>query len=38
MMMDGKRVFLKKVWLALLGDKFSELRVKYDVNGLGIRW
>ena len=38
MMMDGKRVFLKKLWLALLGDKFSELQVKYDVNGLGIRW
>ena len=38
MIVDGKRVFLKKLWLALLGSKFSELRVKYDVNGLGIRW
>ena len=38
MIVDGKRVFLKKLWLALLGSKFSELQVKYDVNGLGIRW
>ena len=38
MIVDGKRVFLKKLRLALLGSKFSELRVKYDVNDLGIRW
>ena len=38
MMVDGRKVFLKKLWLALTGDKVSELRVKYEVNGLGIRW
>ena len=38
MMVDGKKVFLKKLWLALMGGKFSELRVEYEVNGFGIRW
>ena len=37
MMADEKKVFLKKLRLALIGSKFSELRVKYEVNGLGIR-
>ena len=37
MMVNEKKVFLKKLWLALVGDKFSELRVDYEVNGFGIR-
>ena len=37
MMVDGKKVFLKKVCVALIGGKYSELRVKYEFNGLGIR-
>ena len=35
MMLDGKKVFLR---LVLMGGKFSELRVGYEVNGFGIRW
>ena len=37
MMIDGKKVFLK-VWLVLIGGKFSELQVEYEVNGFVIRW
>lgn len=37
MIEDGKEVFLKKMWLALMGAKFLELRVKYEVDGFGIR-
>ena len=44
---DGgwEKVFLKKLWLALMGSKFSlmgrkfsELRVEYEVDGFGIKW
>ena len=38
MMVDEKEVFLEKMWLSLMGGKFSELRVKYEVNDSGIRW
>ena len=34
MMVDEKKVFLKKLWLALMRGK---LRVEYEVNGFGIR-
>ena len=37
MMVDGKKCVFK-VWLALIGGKFSELRVEYEVNGFGTRW
>ena len=30
-------MFLKKLGLALMGGKFSELRVEYKANGFGIR-
>ena len=38
MMVDGKKVFLKKLWLVLMGSKFSELRAEYEVDGFGIKW
>ena len=34
MIVDGKKMFLKKLRLALMGGKVSELRVKYEVNDL----
>ena len=37
MMVDGKKVFLKKLFLALMRGKFSELRAEYEVNGFKIR-
>ena len=36
-MVERKKVFLKKLFLALMGGKFSELRVEYEFNGSGIR-
>ena len=33
-----KKVFLKKLWLALIGGKFSELQVEYEVDDFGIIW
>ena len=33
-----KKEFLKKLLLAVIGDKMLESRVKYEVDGFGIRW
>ena len=38
MIVDKKKCFLKKLWLALMGDEFLEFRVECDVDGFGIRW
>ena len=38
MMVNWRKVFLKKSQLALMGGKLLELRVEYEVNGFGIRW
>lgn len=35
MMVDGIKVFLKNLLLALMEDKFLELRVEYAVDGFG---
>ena len=35
MMVDGIKVFLKNLLLALMEDKFLELRVEYAVDGYG---
>lgn len=35
MMVDGIKVFLKNLLLALMEDKFLELRVEYTVDGFG---
>lgn len=37
MIVDGKNVLLKKMWLAFMKDKFLELQVEYAVDGFGIR-
>ena len=31
-------MFLKKLWLALVGGKFLDLQVEYEVDGFRIRW
>ena len=36
MIVDGKNVFLKKLWLASMEGMFLELRVEYAVKGIGI--
>ena len=33
-----KKVFLKKLWLALIGSKFLDLREEYEVDDFRIRW
>ena len=38
MLEDENKAFLKKLWLALMGGKFLEIRVKHEVDGFGIRW
>ena len=34
MMVDGKKASLKKLWLALMGGKFSELQVDMKLTAL----
>ena len=38
MMVDGKKVFLKKLWLALMVGNFLELKAEYEFDGFGISW
>ena len=38
MMVDRKKVFLKKRWLIFMGGNLLELLVEYEVDGFGIRW
>ena len=38
MMVEEKKVFLKKMWLALMGGQSLELWVDYEVDGFVIRW
>ena len=38
MMVDGQKVFLKKLWLALMGGNFLELKAEYEFDGFGISW
>ena len=38
MMVNDKKVFLKKLWLVLMWGRFSELQVEYEVNDFGIIW
>ena len=38
MMVDRKKVFLKKRLLIFMGGNFLELLGEYEVDGFGIRW
>ena len=38
MIVDEKKVFLKKLSLALMEGKFLQLQVEYEVDGFEIWW
>ena len=38
MMVNGKKMLLKKLWLPLMEERFLELLAEYEVDGFGIRW
>ena len=37
-MVDGNKVFLMNLWLALMGGKILELEVEFEVDGFEIKW